>query len=52
MLDSKKVAWVVVVGSVLLMIWLKRSGNDRNELKDWLESNGLAEFEKPLRNAG
>ena len=52
MTGSKKVAWLVVVGSVLLMIWLKKGNNNPTELKQWLQTRKLGEFEKPLLNAG
>ena len=50
--DNKKVAWLVLVGSVLLIMWLRRSGDNHNELQKWLKSNGLSEFEDPLKRAG
>ncbi len=52
MTGSKKVAWLVVVGSVLLMIWLKRGNKNATELKQWLQTRKLDEFEKPLMTAG
>ena len=50
--DNKKVAWLVLVGSVLLIMWLRRSGDDFSELHTWLKSKDLTEFEDPLQHAG
>ena len=50
MAGNTKFAWLVVVGSVLLMIWLKSTTD--NDFKSWLVDQGLSELEEPLRNIG
>lgn len=50
MAGNTKFAWLVVVGSVLLMIWLRST--TENDFKSWLVDQGLSELEEPLRNIG
>lgn len=50
--NGKKLAWIVVVGSVLLTIWLNKKDTRDNELRKWLDTRGLVDMERLLRSLG
>ena len=53
MATPAKIAWIVVLVSVIVMVWLKqRSLHLEDEFHQWLLQNNLVDIEDTLRNAG
>lgn len=53
MATPAKIAWIVVLVSVIVMVWLKqRSLHLEDEFHQWLLQNNLVDIENTLRNAG
>lgn len=53
MATSAKIAWIVVLVSVIVMVWLKqRNLYLEDEFHQWLLQNNLVDIEDTLRNAG
>ena len=53
MATSAKIAWIIVLVSVIVMVWLKqRNLYLEDEFHQWLLQNNLVDIEDTLRNAG
>lgn len=50
--NGKRIAWIAVAGSVLLVLWLGKNASKDSELQKWLELRGLTNMERPLKALG